>query len=211
MEKNIAIKSREQKKYDEEIIVVDRTTLQTYLPSHTFQATKDFSDIEHVIYKNISYMSRSLAEVNEDYKQIIPYMIFSHQGKLFVMQRKETASEQRLKNKISLGIGGHIRKEDVSSMHIADWGLREFHEEITYSHQLTLTPLGIINDESNEVGRVHLGVAFLIKGTSNDIRVKSELKHGALMTPKDILAQYNNMESWSQIIFDYLISNPEII
>ena len=60
------------------------------------------------------------------YKQIIPYMIFEYADNYFLMERKSTASEQRLKSKLSLGIGGHIRQEDLDGGTIFDWASENF-------------------------------------------------------------------------------------
>ena len=85
------------------------------------------------------------------------------------MQRKGTASEQRLKNKYSLGIGGHIRQEDMTTNSIFDWARREFHEEVKYAGKLDIEPIGILNDDTNAVGQVHLGLVLLLKGDSEAI------------------------------------------
>ena len=67
------------------------------------------------------FMFRPDAETNPEYKQIIPYLIFTYDNKYFLMQRKATASEQRLASKYSFGIGGHIRKEDMQGNSFFDW------------------------------------------------------------------------------------------
>ena len=103
-------------------------------------------------------------EQDQAYKQIIPYLIFAHQGRYFVMQRASTSSEQRLKNKFTLGIGGHIRQEDIRDDSIFSWAQREFHEEINYSGNVAIQVLGVVNDESNDVGKVHLGLVLLLQG-----------------------------------------------
>ena len=84
----------------------------------------------------------------------------THDNHYFLMQRKSDASESRLRNKLTVGIGGHIRQEDLSSFDEASadkqehslfaWALREFHEEVNYAGNLKVLPLGIINDDSNQ-------------------------------------------------------------
>ena len=148
-------------------------------------------------------------ETNPLYKQIIPYLIFKHEDRYFLMQRKAKASEQRLKNKYTLGIGGHIRQEDMTSNDIFAWARREFDEEVSYSGSLTITPLGLLNDDSNEVGKVHIGLVLLVEGNSAEITVKSELEGGQLLTLEECEVHYDAMETWSQLIFDYLKENPQ--
>lgn len=166
------------------------------------------SDLDHyttVIEKNQEFHPRSLMEQDANYKQIIPYLIFSFNNLYFLMQRTAHTTEQRLKNKYSLGIGGHIRKEDISNGSLVDWAYREFHEEVEYSGNLIVEPLGILNDDSNDVGKVHLGFAFILYGDNDKISVKSELKSGKLITIEEGFLYKEAMESWSQMVFEALI------
>ena len=144
-------------------------------------------------------------ENDPTYKQIIPYLVFCHEDRYFLMQRTDKSTEQRLQNKYSLGIGGHIRQEDMTTDSIIDWAEREFHEEVSYNGSLNVKPLGILNDDSNAVGQVHVGFVFLLEGDNQQIKVKSELKSGTLLTLDDIKYYFDKMESWSQITFECLI------
>ena len=147
-------------------------------------------------------------EVDPAYKQIIPYLVFEHNNNYFLMQRRSTASETRLRNKLTLGIGGHIRQEDMEQENsLFAWATREFHEEVDYAGKLTVTPLGILNDDSDDVGKVHIGFVFLLSGDSSNIAIKSELKSGVLVPLSECIAQYELMESWSQFVVDFLQHN----
>ncbi len=193
-------------KQDERILVVKRSDI---LPDGAWHGIKlvDFDRYLEIIRKNTRFLWRSEMEHNPFYKQIIPYMVFTHNGRYFLMQRKATASETRLQNKHSLGIGGHIRIEDMTSGSIIDWAKREFNEEINYQGSLTIKPLGIINDDSNPVGQVHIGFVLLLQGNSDAISIKSELKNGQLVDLEGCRERYETMESWSQMVFDTLIEN----
>ncbi len=188
---------------DELILVVKRTTL---FPDDAWQGLEE-GGCDHyleLIQKEKEFLPRSAMETDPAYKQIIPYLIFTHNDTYFLMQRQAKASEQRLKSKYSLGIGGHIRQEDMESNSVIDWARREFEEEVSYHGNYTVTPLGILNDDSNAVGQVHLGFVFLLMGDSANIKVKSELKSGQLLTLDECAEYYPSMEHWSQIIFDSL-------
>jgi predicted NUDIX family phosphoesterase len=196
-------------KTDEQILVVKR--------SHLFPDTKEawhglngelFNEFFSCVQEHKEFHPRSLMETDPTYKQIIPYLVFAHENKFFLMQRTSTAGEQRLKNKYTLGIGGHIRKEDLlaSSNNIMTWAEREFHEEVHYKGTYTVTPLGILNDDTDLVGQVHLGFVLLITGNSPMISVRSELKSGELYSLTECAHFYDTMESWSQMIFSYLTS-----
>lgn len=87
---------------------------------------------------------------------------------------------------------------------LAGWAEREFTEEVNYAGALKITPLGMINDESNAVGQVHTGFIFLAHGVHDDISIKSELQNGVLRSLDECLEFYEAMESWTKIVFDFL-------
>ncbi len=193
-------------KKDEEILVVQRNILFAKGDVQGFKplTDADYSDYVAIVQNNQQFLWRSVMEADPTYKQIIPYLIFRHDDMYFLMKRRSTASEARLKDKHSLGIGGHIRKEDITDGAMENWARREFAEEVAYAGNLAIKPLGIINDDSNEVGRVHVGFAFLLEGDSDAIQVRSELKEGQLMTLEQMDAFYDSMETWTQLVFTYL-------
>lgn len=189
---------------DENILVLERTTLFPDQPIQGFLPIADFSHYEQHITSNKKFLPRAAAETDPTHKQIIPYLVFCCNERFFVMQRKSTASETRLKNKYTLGIGGHIRQEDMTQQSLIDWATREFNEEVNYNGKFSITPLGIINDESDPVGQVHTGFVYLLQGDSENISIKSELKQGSLQSLQELKTVYDNMESWSQYVVDYL-------
>jgi predicted NUDIX family phosphoesterase len=207
---------------DELILVVPRA--QIFADTDAWHGLKevDFEQYLQIITDKKEFLPRSAMEIDFNYKQIIPYLIFTHDNNYFVMQRKSDASEVRLRNKITLGIGGHIREEDMNpsfgeatknmkvmeanDVPLFSWAVREFHEEVNYAGDLKVKPLGILNDDSNDVGKVHIGFVLLLQGNNADISVKSELKSGKLMRLDDCYAQRELMESWSQFVVDFLRS-----
>lgn len=194
---------------DEHILVVKRSVLFT---NKIWQGlnVNDFDECLAIIHAEQEFHPRSIMETDARFKQIIPYLVFTHDSKYFLMQRKAESSEQRLKNKFSLGIGGHIRKEDLSSTNIIDWARREFKEEVDYKGEFNVKNIGILNDDTNPVGEVHLGCVLLLEGDSDAISIKSELKNGELLSLEDCQFHYSQMESWSQTVFDHLKTLPLI-
>ena len=182
----------EQNKFNEQILVVARQDLQIDWQG---LKTNNLENYLTIIKNQREFRARGLMEQDENYKQIIPYMIFKFEDQLFLMQRAAEASEERLKNKFTLGIGGHVRELDLNknsanaskvaesdslTSEIFAWAEREFHEEIEYSGSLKITTLGLLNDDSNSVGRVHLGLVVLLQGDNAEIKIKSELQSGFL-------------------------------
>lgn len=188
----------------ENIFVVKRSTL---FPDKAFQGLQEITDADlERIHAAQEFHPRPQMEEDLNYKQIIPYLVFTHNNRYFLMQRRSDSSEQRLKNKYSLGIGGHIRQEDIAdNSSIFAWAHREFNEEIHYQGTFSISTLGMLNDDSNPVGQVHVGLILLLQGDSDAISVRSELKSGHLLSAHECLSHYEQMESWSQIIFDSVI------
>jgi predicted NUDIX family phosphoesterase len=143
--------------------------------------------------------------------QIIPYVVFRHGERFFLTHRLRRSSERRLRHLYSLGVGGHINPEDVvGAADPIEAGLRrEWEEEVVYSGHFSTRLIGAINDRTTPVGRVHVGLIFLVDGDRPDISIREVDKlAGALMELAPMRSYYLDMESWSQLIFDYLTRVP---
>jgi predicted NUDIX family phosphoesterase len=187
--------------HDEMILVVKRDYL---FPHESWEGlrTDKLTHCLEAIASHSEFHPRARMEEDPTYKQIIPYLIFQHKDTFFLMQRRENASESRLQNKYSLGIGGHMRLEDLQQgPDLFAWAKREFQEEVSYDGNLEIVPVGVLNDDSNSVGQVHLGLVLMLCGDSANIRVKSELKNGQLLSLIDCFDYVHKMETWSQIAF----------
>src|ERR1700721_936133 len=104
--------------HDEQILVVRRAHLFADSGSAVNGAWHGLKEVNfdhymHIINHKKEFHPRSIMETDPHYKQIIPYLIFEHNNSYFLMQRQSKSSEKRLSNKLTLGIGGHIRKEDM--------------------------------------------------------------------------------------------------
>lgn len=151
------------------------------------------------------FLPRGEVEQDPTWKQIIPYLVFQNNGRVFLMRRKADHSDLRLANLYSLGIGGHINKRDLNGRGgIMSWAKREFEEEIEYAGRYTTEFLGLLNHDANDVGLVHAGLVIKVSGDSEQIAVKDEHKSGELVSLEDAGRVYKQMETWSQIIYDHL-------
>ena len=188
-------------KYNESILVVKKDLL---FPNGLWHGIRhvNFDEYLTLVQTHQEYMARGLAEENMTYKQIIPYLIFRHDQRYFLMQRKSTSSEQRLANKYSLGIGGHLRQQDIQGSTLFAWAQREFKEEIAYTGSFTIKPIGILNSEETPVDQVHVGFVLLLEGDSSTITIKSELQSGQLVSLKE--CKEKNLENWSSLVVEYL-------
>jgi predicted NUDIX family phosphoesterase len=184
--------------YNEYIAVVPAKLINEIYP--TPLSTVRATDIDTIL-KNTIYYPRQEAEINEQYKQLVAYIIVTYKNNFFLVQRASNCSEKKLCNKYSIGIGGHLRAEDIRKTFL-EWGLREFHEEVSYLDNFDIEQYAIINDNSNEVGKLHLGITYLISLTNNNITLQSELKAASFKSLKEVAKYKKNLEPWSQLLLD---------
>jgi predicted NUDIX family phosphoesterase len=114
-----------------------------------------------------------------------------------------------LHDKFSLGVGGHINNFDTSDVGcdvITSGMRRELNEEIHIESEESCELVGIINDDSTEVARVHMGLVFVLTTALPDYRIMEPDKYTAeWKTPEEMAEYKGRMESWAQIVFDNVI------
>ena len=152
------------------------------------------------------FMPRSKAEKNPQYKQLIPYVIMTHNGKYLTYVRGKRAGETRLVGNRSIGIGGHINPID-NEVPLFDTDYRhmyltavqrEVDEEVALETNHTDHIVALLNDESNEVGSVHLGVVhYWTLDEPNVTRKEQLITQMAFMTPEELDKVKDSMETWS--------------
>src|SRR5207249_3431953 len=117
---------------------------------------------------NNFFFPRAQAENDSAYKQIIPYVLLAFQDRVLHYVRGKKAGEQRLVAKGSIGIGGHMNESDESLFALDEAAYRagverEVGEEIAINTKFEDRIVALLNDDSTEVGRVHLGVVHVFK------------------------------------------------
>jgi len=125
-------------------------------------------------------------------------VVFRHADRYFLTRRLKASSEKRLRQQYSLGVGGHINPGDLENGDpVLDGLKREFEEEVEYAGDFQATLLGLINDDSSPVSKVHLALAFLVDGSTPDIAIRETDKlAGELLTLEEMRIFYLEMESW---------------
>ena len=162
--------------------------------------------------ENNFFMPRSDAENDPSHKQIIPYVLLVHNGRVLHYVRGKKAGEQRLVAKGSIGIGGHMNDGDgglfnLDEQHYNLAVAREIHEELQLQTLFENRIVALLNDDSNPVGQVHLGVVHIF-----DLETDAVQKREAMITNleflgrEELLKRRDAMESWSQICVDSLDS-----
>jgi predicted NUDIX family phosphoesterase len=160
--------------------------------------------------ENNFFMQRSLAEADPGFKQIIPYVLLAHEGRILHYVRGKKAGEQRLVSKGSVGIGGHMNDGDGSLFNLdeAHYKIvveREIHEELNVNTKFKNRIVALLNDDTTEVGQVHLGVVHVFElETANVQKREAMITNLAFLSKDELLAQRDAMETWSQICVDSL-------
>ncbi len=191
----------------EQVLCVRRDDIFPDGAWHGF-VTDDLERYQSVIRDR--YVFRPRADVEDDpaYQQIIPYVVFRHGDRYLLTHRLRASSEKRLRKQYSLGVGGHINPGDLRSGDpIADGLKREWEEEVVYDGRFEARLIGLLNEESAPVSKVHLGVVFLVDGDSPNIEIRETKKLGGeLLTLDEMRRLYLQMESWSQLVYDRLLN-----
>jgi predicted NUDIX family phosphoesterase len=159
---------------------------------------------------NNFFLSRPKAENDPAYKQIIPYALIAFGNTVAHYVRGKKAGEQRLVAKGSIGIGGHMNETDESLFALDEAAYcagveREVNEEIKIDSPFEDRIVALLNDDTTEVGRVHLGIVHVFKLAEPKIQKREAMIKGlTFLRKEELLARRETMESWSQICLDSL-------
>ncbi len=194
----------------ENVLIIKNDLLPHIKTRECCLITENKNQIFDKILKNQSFMPRDEAEYNFEHKQVIPYVTVRHNNNYLLLQRTSQQAEKRLHNKYSLGIGGHINPvDDMEEENIIITSLyRELNEEVLVNDHGSLSFVGIINDESNSVSRVHLGLLYVLEASTREFKVLETDKMTAQWVPeKELKKYYDGLETWSQVVYDHYIAN----
>ena len=150
------------------------------------------------------------AENNPAYKQIIPYALIVFEKTVLHYVRGRKAGEQRLVAKGSIGVGGHMNESDESLFAMEEQAYRagverEVNEEIKIDTPFEDQIVALLNDDSTDVGRVHLGVVHVFKLKEPKVQKREAMITGlTFLTKEELLARRETMETWSQICLNSL-------
>ena len=160
--------------------------------------------------ENNFFTPRGPAETNPELKQIIPYVLLVHGERVFHYVRGKKAGEQRLVAKGSLGIGGHMNDGDEGLFALDRDAYnvavqREVAEEVFIETGCTNHVVALLNDDSNEVGKVHLGVVHIFRLESDAARKREAMiTESGFLTIPELRARRDGLETWSQLCLDGL-------
>ncbi|AID42557.1 NUDIX domain-containing protein [Staphylococcus xylosus] len=196
-------------KFDEMITVVPRKILfndeenkfNGFLDKNTVKGQEIFDTLSKFEVKR-----RGDMEEDPTFKQLISYCILENENdELLVYERLSGGGEARLHGQSSIGVGGHMN--DVKGAESINEVLRvnaqrELEEEVGLSESKSqnLAYIGFINDDTNEVGEVHLGVVFKIHVNSNDVEAMETDTLRIKWVDQSKIEDYDEFETWSALI-----------
>ena len=198
---------------EEQVLVVERKVLEQV---GMFQGLK--FDVDRYLRKLFvsgvpHFMARSQAEADVGYKQLIPYVIMTHRGKYLSYVRGKRAGEARLVGNRSIGIGGHINPVD-NELPLFDTDYRELYrcavdrevaEEVTVEATHSDQIVALLNDDSNEVGQVHLGIVhFWTLDSPNVSKQEQMITQMVFASLGELQEVRETLETWSRLCLDNL-------
>jgi len=203
---------------EEQVLVIERKVLEQV---GMFQGLMFDVDqyLKQIFVPDVPrYMPRAQAEADPNYKQIIPYVIMTHEEKYLSYVRGKRAGEGRLKGLGSIGIGGHINPEDDMPLFCNDFResylsavKREVEEEVCVEADYTDRVVALINDDSNEVGQVHLGIVHCWFLDAPRVSKREQMiTQMSFMSPTELENIRESLETWSSLCLDGLAQMTEI-
>lgn len=195
-------------KFDEQILVVDRNVLFDD-EKNAFNGfiSKDDNRYKEIVETFGAYDVKRRGDMEEDpgYKQLISYCIITNEDETLVYKRLGGGGETRLHGLLSIGVGGHMN--DVADKETIDDKLRvnaarELEEEVGLSEAdvKNIEIHGLINDDNNEVGKVHIGLVLKIDVDKDKIVNGEEDTIELSWVKNDVLETMSPYESWSELI-----------
>ena len=161
------------------------------------------------------FVPRATAETSSVAKQVIPYIVVGSPAGVLTYQRASSTTERRLRGAWAIGWGGHIEPIDqrgaaqpLRSL-VRRCAEREIGEELGLPPARTRVELGLIDDETDEVGRYHIGWAEYWHYPEVAVEIDAGTA-GAVQwaAPDDPDLRTLAFERWSCLALDALLRRP---
>jgi len=159
-----------------------------------------------IVAEHGEFRPRGEMERDRSWKQVIPYLVLRDGPRYFLMRRTRAGGDARLHDLWSIGVGGHLNPGDGD---LAGGLRREWREEVRASFEPDFELLGLINDDSTDVGSVHVGAVYVADAHGRDVTIlETEKLSGAFAEPEEVARVVDRMESWSSLVFRHLEGVP---
>lgn len=159
------------------------------------------SALRAAVARHGRYLDRPIAEEDPSNKQLIPYVVVRDDDRVFLMERTDAGGDARLHGKASIGVGGHLNPVDDGEDALMAGLRREWAEELEADWEPEFELIGLLNDDGNPVGAVHLGVVFTVEAKGRPVAVREHDKLiGRFAEPAAVESAWDRLETWSQLV-----------
>jgi predicted NUDIX family phosphoesterase len=194
----------------EKVFAIQTDKLWSYVEYKENGLIRSSADVLDEIVREGLFDYRENLENNPGFKQIIPYALISNEDSCFLFRRTAGQTEKRLHNKFSLGVGGHMNPNgETDSEYLIRELKRELFEEVILDSGCEINGIefiGFINDDTNSVGSVHIGLLYNIHLSSAHLSINEKDKMTGEWVPKAKLSEYYDpMETWTRIAYDFYL------
>jgi predicted NUDIX family phosphoesterase len=181
----------------ERVLVVPRARLMGD-PGWYGVRTDGLDDFEALVADWGRFEPRAAMEVDPGHKQVIPYLVLRDGERIFLMRRTRAGGDPRLHDRWSIGVGGHLNAGDPD---LAGGLRREWREELDAAWDPVFRLVGLLNDDTTDVGRVHVGAIYVADAAGRPVAVRETDKlAGSFATLSEVLAVRDRLESWSRLL-----------
>lgn len=166
--------------------------------------------VRNAVTRHGRFLDRAVAEESPAWKQLIPYVVVRDGRSVFFMERTDAGGDPRLHHRASIGVGGHLNPVDEGQDPLMVGLRREWAEELVAEWTPDFRLVGLLNDDTNPVGSVHLGVVFEVRADGRAVAVRETDKlRGRFAEPHEVIAAWERLETWSQLVaFELLDASP---
>ena len=192
---------------DELVLVVPRRILMPDPGWHGIRADlMSGGEFEAVVANHGEFRPRGGMERDRSWKQVIPYLVLRDGPRYFLMRRTKAGGDARLHDLWTIGVGGHLNPGDGD---LAGGLRREWREEVRAPFEPEFELIGLINDDTTDVGSVHVGAVYVADARGRDVTIlETEKLSGVFADPDAVARVVDRMESWSALAFRHLEGVP---
>jgi predicted NUDIX family phosphoesterase len=190
---------------EERVLVIPRSSIMAD-PGWYGIRTEGAGEFEALVAREGRFEPRSAVEPDRSLKQVIPYLVLRDGDRYFLMRRTRAGGDARLHDLWTIGVGGHLNPGDGD---LAGGLLREWREEIEADIVPEFELVGHLNDDTTDVGSVHLGAVYVADASGRQVMIRETAKLVGRFAEVDETARVRDgMESWSRLVFELLEGAP---
>jgi predicted NUDIX family phosphoesterase len=185
----------------EEVLVIPRSSIMAD-PGWLGVRSDGLDGFEELVSREGRFHPRAEAEIDRSLKQVIPYLVLRDGPRYFLMRRTKAGGDPRLHDHYSIGVGGHLNPGDGD---LAGGLRREWREEVRADFDPAFELIGLLNDDTTDVGSVHLGAVYVADSAGLPVAIReTEKLSGRFATRDEVRDVEDRMETWSALVFDHL-------